>query len=625
MLSDGAIIAVPALYLAFLLRFEGDVPPDHLRAMVLAAPILAALRLAAGALAGLDRWSFRMSGLLEGIRLACATALGTLLFVAASAAAAQPLPRSVVALEFFLTSTAMALYRFTPRAVLGWALERRRARRSGARRTLIVGAGNAGDLLLRDLNRSTDHHHSVVGFVDDDPAKAHARIGGKPVLGRLAELPELIERHEISTVMLAIPSLRGERVRELLRLCSRRRTSFKIIPASFAFLDRRISAAMLHDLSPEDLLPRREVAFDPGEIQAPVDGRRVLVTGAAGSIGGEIVRQVLAFGASRVVLVDVNENELYLSSRRLRDEYPNAEIRVEVADIREPLRLRWIGEHHQPQYVFHAAAHKHVPLMEAAPEEAIKNNVFGTLNAARMADACGAERFVFISTDKAVRPVSVMGASKRIGELIVRDLARTSRTRVTAVRFGNVLASAGSVVCLFKQQIERGGPVTVTDPCCTRYFMTISEAVGLVLLAGLGGYGDVCVLDMGEAIRIDDLATGMITMAGHVPGAEIPIVYTGLRPGEKLHEEPLTEDEEKTHVVRNRIKVASSPPPPGDLAERLEELRRLAAAGDRDGIIQAILTLVPSYTPSRPAAAMDAVHAQASDISWGAVEVQLAQ
>jgi FlaA1/EpsC-like NDP-sugar epimerase len=235
--------------------------------------------------------------------------------------------------------------------------------------------------------------------------------------------------------------------------------------------------------------------------------------------------------------------------------------------------------------------------MEDAPEEAVKNNVLGTLNAARMASACGAERFVFISTDKAVRPSSVMGASKRVGEFLVRELARTSRTQMTAVRFGNVLGSAGSVVPLFKQQIERGGPVTVTHPECTRYFMTISEAVGLVLLAGLGGYGDLCVLDMGEPIRIADLANHLITMAGFIPGQEIEVVYTGLRAGEKLHEEPLTEDEERTHSVRNRIKVARSPAPPADLHERVEELRKLALAGDRSGVVRVLGQLVPSYVP----------------------------
>jgi len=607
MLAQDALIPVAALHAAFLIRFEGGVPPEHLPTIGMASLVLAVVRPLSSAALGLDRWSFHMSGLLEAVRLAGATALGSMAFVALMPLLARGgVPRSVAALEFFLTTSLMAAYRFAPRLAQGWMLELRRSRRSGgAQRTLIVGAGNAGDLLLRDLLRSTNHGHSVVGFLDDDAAKIGTSIGGRPVLGRIADLPRLIDRHRVSTVMLAIPSLAGERVREILRLCSRHKTSFRIIPASFAILNRRITAAMLHELSPEHLLPRGEVAFSQPEIRSLVQGRRIVVTGGAGTIGGEIARQVVGLDAALVVLVDINENELYLGYRRLKEAHPEADIRVEVADIRDEARVQRLGRQYAPQYVFHAAAHKHVPLMDDAPEEAIKNNVLGTLHVARMADRCGAERLVFISTDKAVRPSSVMGASKRIGELIVRDVARASRTRMAAVRFGNVLGSAGSVVHLFKEQIERGGPVTVTDPRCTRYFMTVSEAVGLVLLAGLRGYGDVCVLDMGEAIRIEDLATSMITMAGRIPGAEIPIVYTGLRAGEKLNEETLTEDEEKAVVVRDRIRVAMSPPPPLDLVERIEELRRLAEAGDRDGIFAALREIVPTYrwTPNLAAAA----------------------
>jgi FlaA1/EpsC-like NDP-sugar epimerase len=265
--------------------------------------------------------------------------------------------------------------------------------------------------------------------------------------------------------------------------------------------------------------------------------------------------------------------------------------------------MRFLGERYLPQDVFHAAAHKHVPLMEDAPEQAVRNNVFGTLHVARMAEACRAERFVLISTDKAVKPSSVMGATKRVAELVIRDLGRGTRTRMTAVRFGNVLGSAGSVVPIFKEQIARGGPVTVTHPDCTRYFMTVSEAVGLTLLAGLEGHGPLCVLDMGEPIRIADLARYMITLSGRAPG-EIPVVFTGLRPGEKLVEELLTEEEERSRVVRDRISATESPPPPPDLAAWLEELDRLADAGDRPALVEALRALVPSYqiarSPSSP-------------------------
>jgi FlaA1/EpsC-like NDP-sugar epimerase len=591
------VIAAAALLCAFVVRFDGRIPPAFREGMPTVLALLLPIRFGAALAFRLHRWTFQVPGLLEAARLATATVTGTVVFAATVrlAGLSGSLPRSVVVLEFFLTTTLMAAYRFAPRLLLAWSNDRRCSRSADARRTLVVGAGSSGDLLLRDLARVSDHPYFVLGLVDDDPEKLGTWIGGKPVLGRIADLTALIAEHRVSTVMLAIPSLAGERVRDILRLCSSHKASFKVVRPSFTAGNGRNGAAALHDLSPDDLLPRAQVAFDREEIQSMVHGRRVLITGGAGSIGGEIARQAAEFGAALVVLVDMNENQLYLGYRRLRDEFRNVEFRAEVADVREPTRLLQLGECYAPDYVFHAAAHKHVPLMEDAPEEAIKNNVFGTMNVALMASACGASRLVFISTDKAVKPSSVMGASKRIGELVVRDLARMSRTRMTAVRFGNVLGSAGSVVPLFKEQIERGGPVTVTHPDCTRYFMTISEAVGLVLVAGLGGYGDLCVLDMGQPIRIADLAASMITMSGYIPGVEIPIVYQGLRPGEKLHEEPLTEDEERAHFVRSRIKVAKSPPPPVDLAERLRELRRAADAGDRDGIARVVRALVPTY------------------------------
>jgi FlaA1/EpsC-like NDP-sugar epimerase len=599
-LGCDTLIAACAVYWAFLLRFDGKIPAALQGAVPAAFAAVIPIRVATALGFRLYAWSFQVSGLIEAARLGAAAVTGTTLFALLTRVAQTGVPRGVIALEFFLSTSLMACYRFAPRLFLALANDRRCSRSTGVRRTLVVGAGGSGDLVLRDLSRASDHPYFVVGLVDDDPAKAGTSIGGKPVLGRIADLSRLIAEHRISTVMLAIPSLAGERVRQILRLCSTQKASFKIVRSSFSPKHRR-HAATLHDLSPDDLLPRDPIAFDRAEIRALVQGRRILITGGAGSIGGEIARQAAELGAALVVLVDMNENELYLGYRRLRARFSRVEIRAEVADVREPTRLSQLGRLYAPHYVFHAAAHKHVPLMESAPEEAIKNNVFGTMNVARMASACGAARLVFISTDKAVNPSSIMGASKRIGELVVRDLARASGTRMTAVRFGNVLGSAGSVVPLFKEQIERGGPVTVTHPDCTRYFMTISEAVGLVLAAGLGGYGDLCVLDMGQPIRIADLAASMITMAGYVPGVEIPIVYQGLRPGEKLHEEPLTEDEERTHVVRSRIKVAKSPPPPGDLADRLGEMRRYADAGDGEGIIRVVRALVPTYRDDHPA------------------------
>ncbi len=591
LLCFDAVATALGLYGALLLRLVGEVPPEFAAEAKMAVPLLVFIRVATICAARLHRWSFRSSGLSEAARLVAASLVGSVVFALAS----RGLPHSVIVLEFFLTTSLLAAVRFVPRIAEGWYSEFQKRSSAATQRALIVGAGGSGDLLARDLLRSTESRYLVVGFVDDDRAKLGMRVSGKPVLGKLDDLPRLIAQHHVSTVLLAIPSLPPERIRQLLKVCAQSKASFKKIPASYARLDARISAAMLHDLSPDDLLPRPPIAFDHTEIKAMVNGRRALVTGAGGSIGGEICTQLAQHGVSELVMLDMNENELYLRARRLSETCPNVRIYPEVADIRELGRLHRLAAQYRPQLVFHAAAHKHVPLMEDAPEEAVKNNIFGTINVALMAREVDAERLVVISTDKAVNPTSVMGATKRIAEIVVRALARISTTKMTAVRFGNVLGSAGSVVPLFKQQIERGGPVTVTHPACTRYFMTISEAVGLVLLAGLGGYGELCVLDMGEPIRITEIAENLITLAGRIPGEEIPIVYTGLRPGEKLYEELLTEEEEETAQVRNRISVAKGKPAPHDLPKWLRALKEHADAGDREALLVDIKALVPTY------------------------------
>ncbi|GEJ55428.1 polysaccharide biosynthesis protein [Anaeromyxobacter diazotrophicus] len=628
MLAFDALATACAFAAALAIRFDSHVPGWVAAQTRVAVPLLILVRLSVTAATRLYRWSFRMSGLAEGVRVVSATAAGTGLFVVALHQVAPPgLPRSIYVLEFFLSASLMGGVRFIPRFAMAWLDEQYRRGSNGALRTIIVGAGGAADLLARDILRSRESRYDLIGYVDDAKTKLGLSLNGKPVLGTIAELPRLIAERGVSMVLLAITHLPAARLREILRMCESSKASFKIIPASFAQMDERISAAILHDLSPEDLLPRDAIAFDDREIRKLVSGRRAMVTGAGGSIGGEISRQLAMNGVSELVLVDMNENELYLKTRRLQEDCPELRVHAEVADIREPDRLGRLGERYRPQLVFHAAAHKHVPLMEDAPEEAVKNNVFGTMNVARMAIACGAERLVFISTDKAVRPTSVMGATKRIAEFVIRDLDRASKTKMTAVRFGNVLGSAGSVVPIFKQQIERGGPVTVTHPDCTRYFMTIPEAVGLVLLAGLGGYGDLCVLDMGEPIKIAQLARNLITMAGYVPGQDIPIVFSGLRPGEKLYEELLTEEEEETSEVRNRILVARSPAPPSDLPERLKELRASASTGDRDGVLDAIRRVVPTYTGGRSTrpAPVSKIPSRNEDVDLNVVEFRPAQ
>ncbi|HZZ83183.1 MAG TPA: nucleoside-diphosphate sugar epimerase/dehydratase [Anaeromyxobacteraceae bacterium] len=595
LLAADAVATVFALQLALWLRFEGQIPPQYLAALPAALGLVVLTRVVCNFSASLHRWSFRLSGLTDAVRVAVASLAGSALFVVLCPALIPGgMPRSVYALELFLAASAFGAIRFGPRFGVGWLGERTRSW-SGAARTIVVGSGNEAELLARDLQRHPESRFLLLGFASEDPAMVGCRIDGHPVLGVLRDLPELIRRHRAQMVLLADPDLPAARIRQTLDLCAGSRVRFKIIPTRQQL--ERLSVAMLEDVSPEDLLPRESVAFEEDELRALVRGRRALVTGAGGSIGSELCRQLARHGVAQLVMVDMNENSLYLNSRRLSELYPELDLRVEVADVRELQPLLRLGARYRPQDVFHAAAHKHVPLMEMAPAEAVKNNVFGTLHVARMAQACAAERFVLISTDKAVNPSSVMGVTKRVAEQVMLDLAGRSRTHMTAVRFGNVLGSAGSVIPIFKQQIANGGPVTVTHPDCTRYFMTIPEAVGLVLIAGLGRYGQLCILDMGEPIRIAELARNLIAMAGHVPDEEIPIVYTGLRRGEKLHEELLTEQEESTQAVRNRIKVARCAAPPRDLATRLAVLRHLADEGEREPLIEALRELVPTYRP----------------------------
>lgn len=603
LLMDGLLTCL-SLWGALLLRFEGQIWQRYQLVLPIFFVTLVVSRIAANAMLRLQNWSFRYSGLTDASRLGMAGLLGSGLFVlflyflhplAILSRVAGP-PRSVVVMEFFLSTTLMGLMRFSPR-LAGMYLANRSRARGGTLRTVIVGAGAAGESLLRDLLRSHEHNYKLIGFVDDDPAKRRVMLGGRPVLGNIDDLPRIVKSHGVEKVLIAIPKLPAKRIRDILTLCADLKLRIKILPLSFLYLKDRTAAAMLQDLSPEDLLPREMVSFVTEDGHSPAAGHRALVTGAAGSIGGEICLQLARSGIGQLVLVDINENGLYLLLRRLQREYPDLAVAAEVADIRDLARVRTLFARYRPQDVFHAAAHKHVPLLETAPAEAVKNNILGTRNVIAAADSLNTERFVLISTDKAVRPSSVMGASKRVAEMLVRDRARRSATRFCAVRFGNVLGSAGSVVPLFKEQIAAGGPVTVTHPEVKRFFMTISEAVGLVLKAAYGDYGSLCVLDMGEQIRIIDLARGMIAMSGLVPDVDIPVVFTGLRPGEKLSEELLTEAEESTAQVNRKIFVAEGPPPPANLAECVRSLEEAAAAEDGPKVIALLHELIPTYTP----------------------------
>jgi FlaA1/EpsC-like NDP-sugar epimerase len=596
---DGAISAI-SLWLAFLLRFEGSIAPEYAIWIPTYLACLIGARFVSNWAFRLHRWSFRLSGLTDGARVVVSGLVGTCLFIfGVYFLRVLTPPRSVVVMELLVSTAAMIGVRFAPRLAWMYWTEISRARRGDALRTVIIGGGAAGEMLARDLQRSGEHQYQVVGFLDDDRTKWRNLIAGRPVFGGLATLPDVVDRYRVSNVLIAIPRLPARQVRELLSLCAGLKVQIKILPVSYVYFQGRGAANMLQDLSPEDLLPREQVSFAETE-RTTVRDRRVLVTGAAGSIGSEICRQLLDADVGELIAIDINENNLYLLEHELRRRHPESKLVCQIADIRDEGRVRALMRQFSPQDVFHASAHKHVPLMEATPCEAVKNNVIGTSNVLRAAENVPVESFVFISTDKAVRPSSVMGVTKRVGEMMTRDVARRSGLQCCAVRFGNVLGSQGSVVPLFRQQIAAGGPITITDVDAQRYFMTTREAVGLVLRAAYHHAGDLCVLDMGDPIRILDLARHLITMAGLVPDVDIPIIVTGLRKGEKLTEELLTEEEEHTHRVDGKIHVVAAAPPPPELWQRVAELKGAAYAEDEPRVLALLRAIVPSYRQAPP-------------------------
>lgn len=427
------------------------------------------------------------------------------------------------------------------------------------KRVLIVGAGQAGTILARSINRDPYSEFKVVGFVDDDKNKLNLKIMDNHVLGTVDQIDQIVAKRRVDLIIIAIPSLQKSEVRSIFERCNNSSAQVKVMPKIEDVLVGKITVSDMQEINIEDLLGRDEVKLDMVAIGKKLTGKTVLVTGAGGSIGSEICRQIMPFKPAKILLLGHGENSIYTINMELQKRFMGETVIYPViADIQDRERIFEIVETHRPDVIYHAAAHKHVPLMEFNPREAVKNNVFGTKNVAEAADAFGVKNFVMVSTDKAVNPPNVMGATKRIAEMVVQDLATRSKTNFAAVRFGNVLGSRGSVVPLFKQQIANGGPVTVTHPDMTRYFMTIPEASRLVLQAGaLAKGGEVFVLDMGEPVKIVDLAKNVIRLAGYTED-EIKIEFTGIRPGEKMYEELLNPEEIQEENVYPKIHVGKA-------------------------------------------------------------------
>lgn len=467
---------------------------------------------------------------------------------------------------------------------------------SGSKHVLIIGAGDAGALVVRELQKNPQLNMAPVAFLDDNPSKQKQQLYGLPVVGTLTDLARTLDHYHVDEVIIAIPSAPGRVVRMVADVCRLKSVQFRTMPGIYELLGGKVSVSRLREVDITDLLRREPTRMRDEEIGETLSGRKVLVTGAGGSIGRELCRQIARWSPSELVLIGHGENSIFEAFLELQESYPSLVIRPVIADVRDRERLRHVFSLHQPQVVFHAAAHKHVPLMEANIEEAITNNVLGTQNVVETALEFNVQRLVMISTDKAIRPINVMGATKRMAEMIVQDAARRSGRAFSVVRFGNVLGSRGSVVPLFKRQIARGGPVTVTHPDMKRYFMTIPEAVYLVLQAStLSDGGETFVLNMGQQVRILDLAEDLIRLSGLEPGRDIEIVFSGIRPGEKLSEDLWEEGLGFEPTVHPDIfRLPGQDVLQGEaLQQAIQNLAGMAQSGDLKSIIQTLDALIP--------------------------------
>lgn len=488
-------------------------------------------------------WEF--AGIDEIRNIALAVALSNVALALLPGIMGTYLPRSLSIINFLLLFVSVSSFRFAYRAI-------RRLRKrmdSEQKATMLIGAGAGGSLVLRDLKTSNLSINKVVCIIDDDERKHGTYLMGIKVVGGREKIPEMAKKYDVSDIIIAMPTASPSEKRAIVEFCQKTNCRIQILPGIYQIASGQVSIQPIREIRVEDLLGREKVSIDSGEIGNSFCGKTILITGGGGSIGSELCRQVAQYNIKRLVIFDIYENNAFDIQQELNRRHPDLDQVVLIGSVRDEARVNEIFETYHPDIVCHAAAHKHVPLMEDSPAEAIKNNVFGTLNVAKAADRFGAEKFILVSSDKAVNPTNIMGASKRICEMIIQTIGKISKTDFAAVRFGNVLGSNGSVIPLFKKQIAEGGPVTVTHKDIIRYFMTISEAVSLILQACVyAKSGEVFVLDMGEPVRIDDLARNMIKLSGFEPDSEIKIVYIGLRNGEKLYEELMMQDEclEKT-------------------------------------------------------------------------------
>lgn len=607
LVSFDVISIIIAAYGSLLLRFNGPIEPQYLHRVNILIGSMILIGLAIFITFRLYHSLWQFASIIELKNIIFASIMSAIANILICELTGNPLPRSCYFIYFLLLVLMVGgsrfIYRFIRLYVARHNIRGRKEQRP-LEKVMIIGAGVAGEKVYKEILGSKSIYKEVICFIDDEPSKWNRTIHGVSIYGGRDKIIEAVNKYKIEEIMVAMPSASKRDLIDIFNICKETKCKLKKLPGIYQFINEDVHISDLKEVEIQDLLGRDPIKVNLADIMGYVTDKVVMVTGGGGSIGSELCRQIAANKPKQLIIVDIYENNAYDIQLELKHNYPELNLETLIASVRNEVKVNKLFEIYHPDIVYHAAAHKHVPLMEDSPNEAIKNNVFGTLNVARAADKYNAQKFILISTDKAVNPTNVMGATKRLCEMIVQTYNKRSQTEYVAVRFGNVLGSNGSVIPIFKRQIKEGGPVTVTHPDIIRYFMTIPEAVSLVLQAGAYAKGgEIFILDMGEPVRIADMAKNLIKLSCYEPDVDIKIEYTGLRPGEKLYEELLMEEEGLQDTPNHMIHIGKPIEMNEDtFVERLINLKE-AAYGETDDIRSLIKELVPTYqygiTPKR--------------------------